>query len=204
MKNRDDIVNNLIGRGEPGRYGFSSVKTLDIVNGLLDMDKQGQYVFTKASLKNYFYPRVNKYAFERSLERLVKAGVLKRAARGVYVNPRARSNNGYTVELVAKALREGEYNYVSLESALSEYGAISQIPVNRLTVMTTGRKGVFETPYGVIEFTHTAKSRTRILNLIVTVPGRPLRIAKACEAFSELKRVGRNVNMVNIEELGND
>ncbi len=33
----------------------------------------------------------------------------------------------------------GEYNYVSLESMLSEYGLISQIPIDRLTVMTTGR-----------------------------------------------------------------
>lgn len=180
------------------------MKALDVIKGLRDLDKSGQYVFTKADLKNCFYPKASQAAFERSLERLVYRGVLKRAARGVYVNPDARSNKGYTVELVAKALREGEYNYVSLESALSEYGVISQIPVNRLTVMTTGRKGEIKTPYGVIEFTHTAKARSKILKQIVSVPGRPLRIAKVKDAFSELKRVGRNVNMVDIKELNND
>ncbi len=41
-----------------------------------------------------------------------------------------------------------------LESALSEYGVISQIPIDRLTIMTTGRKGHYKTPYGTIEFTH--------------------------------------------------
>lgn len=45
-----------------------------------------------------------------------------------------------SLELVAR----GEYNYISLESALSEYGIISQIPIDRLTIMTTGRKGEYK------------------------------------------------------------
>ncbi|MGS2722651.1 type IV toxin-antitoxin system AbiEi family antitoxin [Porticoccus sp. GXU_MW_L64] len=180
------------------------MKTLDIVMGLNELDKAGQYVFTKSGLKNCFYPNVKKPTFERSLERLVEKGVLKRAARGVYVNPHTRNDKGYTIELVAKALREGEYSYVSLESALSEYGVISQIPVDRLTLMTTGRKGVIKTPYGIIEFTHTAKSRLKILQNIVTIPDRPLRVARVEQAYSDLKRVGRNVDMVDAMELSND
>ncbi|MDV7106381.1 hypothetical protein R3X26_18525 [Vibrio sp. TH_r3] len=31
---------------------------------------------------------------------------------------------------------------------LSDFGVISQIPVDRLTVMTTGRSGEFKTPLG--------------------------------------------------------
>lgn len=40
---------------------------------------------------------------------------------------------------------------------VSESGAISLIPLDRLTVMMSGRKGHYETPYGVIEFTHTKR-----------------------------------------------
>jgi hypothetical protein len=31
--------------------------------------------------------------------------------------------DSHTIELIAKTLRRGEYSYVSLEPALSEYGA---------------------------------------------------------------------------------
>jgi len=47
---------------------------------------------------------------------------------------------------------------------LSEYGVISQIPLDRLTVMTTGRKGIYKTIYGTIEFTHTKRSVENILD----------------------------------------
>lgn len=69
-----------------------------------------------------------------------------------------------------------EYNYINLESALSECGIISQISIDRLPIMTTDRKGEYKTSYGVIEFTHTKRSVTDILDNINSV-GRPLRIA---------------------------
>ena len=40
--------------------------------------------------------------------------------------------------------------------------------------MTTGRKGVFETPIGTIEFTHTQKSIAKILDSTLVI-GRPLK-----------------------------
>jgi len=81
------------------------------------------------------------------------------------------------MEHIAKALRRGEYNYVSLESILSEYGLISQIPMDRLTVMTTDRSGIYKTPYGVIELTHTKRPVADLLDSMQKVEGRPLRIA---------------------------
>ncbi len=110
----------------------------------------------------------------------------------------SRHKGGYTIEYVAKSLRRGEYNYISLESALSEYGVISQIPIVRLTVMTTGRKGVFKTPYGVIEFTHTDRDDIDILNNTI-LSDRPLRIATESAAIRDLKRVGRNTHMLCTE-----
>jgi predicted transcriptional regulator of viral defense system len=179
------------------------VKQLEAITALRALDQAGRYVFSKAELRNLLFYAETKASFERSLERLVAAGVLERAARGVYVNPHANSYDGYVIEHIAKALRPGEYNYVSLESALSEYGVISQVLVDRLTVVTTGRKGEIHTPFGVIEFTHTAKPRSKIIGQIKRVPDRPLRIASKEYAWKELKRVGRNTNMVNQEVLNN-
>ena len=39
------------------------------------------------------------------------------------------SKDGYELEHIAKALRPGKYNYISLEFLLSSLGIISQIPV---------------------------------------------------------------------------
>jgi len=167
-----------------------------------DWDRRGRYVFTRRQLERLFVADSPKTLAE-GLNRLVRTGTLVRACRGVYVNPHAQSFGSRVIEHVAQAMRPGAYSYVSLESLLSEFGAISQIPLDRLTVMTTGRKGVYKTPYGVIEFTHTRRPVREVLAHIRQVEGRPLRIASKKAAWRDLKRVGRNVQLVN-QELVDD
>lgn len=133
--------------------------------------------------------------------RTLSDGLLVRVCKGIYLNPAAASKTGRVIEDIALALRPGNYSYVSLESMLSEYGVISQIPVSRITVMTTGAKGVYETPYGTIEFTHTKRSPAAVINRSLPVEGRPLRIAKKQTAVGDLLRVGRNTNMMDEKEL---
>jgi len=166
-----------------------------------EFDEKGKYVFNKKDLLKLF-PNENPKSLEASLTRLVKAGVLERACRGVFVNKNAHSFDAYTLEHIAKILRRGHYNYVSLESMLSEYGLISQIPLDRITIMTTGRSGTYKTPYGVIEFTHTKRPVMNILENTTTVPNRPLRVATPEAALRDLKRVGRNLNLL-IQEATN-
>lgn len=162
-------------------------------------DQQGRHVFTRGDLATIFHedsPR----ALKGALRRLVADEILLRPARGVYVYALGRNPGRDTLEHVARALRRGQYNYVSLESALSEYGAISQIPVDRLTVMTTGRRGEYATPFGTIEFTHTKRSPVDILSGVRDVR-RPLKLATPAAAWRDLKRVGRNTHLVNEREL---
>tara|TARA_R110002110_G_scaffold383245_2_gene594573 strand:- start:4686 stop:5228 length:543 start_codon:yes stop_codon:yes gene_type:complete len=179
------------------------MKKLDAIHALRVFDKKGKFVFTKTDLSKLF-PNDNPKAFNEGLSRLVKARILTRACRGVYVNELAQSKDGYMIEHIAKALRRGDYSYVSLESILSEYGIISQIPIDRLTVMTTGRKGTYKTPYGIIEFTHTKRALKGILLSIHRVKDRPLRIATKQAAIRDLKRVGRNINLIQLDDDGND
>lgn len=167
-----------------------------------EWDKQGRYVFTLADLNKIFAEDSPK-TLQAGLNRLVKDGLLSRPVRGIYVFNFAHSQDSYTIEHIARALRRGEYNYVSLESALSEYGIISQIPIDRLTVMTTGRKGTYATPFGTIEFTHTKRQQQDILAGMVQT-NRPLKIATPEYALRDLKRVGRNVHLVNEKALLND
>lgn len=160
-----------------------------------ELDRRGIYVLTKGDMEKLFK---NEHAktLEKSLQRLVDAGVLQRACRGTYVYMLARSKKGMTIQDIASVLRRGHYSYVSLESALSEYGVISQIPMSRITLMTTGMSGLYETPYGTIEFTHTKRSVADLIRRTVSIKGRSLRYAKQSAALVDLVRVGRNTNMI--------
>lgn len=163
------------------------------------LDTQQQFVFSVSELQRWFDTEPLK-TFKESLGRHIKNGLLVHACRGVYWNPRARSKDAYLLEHIAKTLRVGEYNYVSLESLLSEAGVISQVPLSRLTVMTTGRSQIFKTPYGTIEFTHTHKSIIEILKGTAKLSYRPLRVAKVQTAIKDLKRVNRNVHLIDMDE----
>jgi hypothetical protein len=172
------------------------------IQRLAKYDKQGRYVFTNTDLNKIFYedsPR----AIRAGIQRLVDTTILIRVCNGVYVNNLAQSKDSNVLETIAKTIRRGEYNYVSLESALSEYGAISQIPIDRLTVMTTGRKGEYKTPFGTIEFTHTQRTPNNILSHASNI-GRPLRFANKIAAYRDLKRVGRNTHLVEEDVLYED
>jgi len=176
------------------------MKQIELIKSLSALERRGISVLTKKDLEKLFSLEGEK-AMEKSLQRMVKDGLLIRASRGVYVNALAAGrNSSWIVEDIAKALRPGNLSYVSLETMLSEHGVISQIPMNRLTVMTTGAKGTHDTPFGTIEFTHTKRSVPDILERTISIQDRPLRIAKKRTAVSDLLRVGRNTNMIDYEE----
>lgn len=175
------------------------MKSSNAIVHLNEWDKQGRYVFCGKDLSLLLGDSCPRAA-TATKSRLVSNGTLTRAAKGVYVYNFSRHLSGDTLAQVAKTLRQGEYNYTSLESALSDWGVISQIPVDRLTVMTTGRSGLYKTPYGTIEFTHTKRAVDKILDGSLASE-RPLRMATKQVAYRDLKRVGRNLQLVNPSEL---
>jgi len=174
-----------------------------IIKILSTWDQQGRFIFTKQELGKIFQDEKSKTLTER-LIRLVKSGILENPCRNIYLYALTQNRSSYLLELMAMALRKGSYNYLSLESALSEYGVISQIPIDRITIMTTGRSALYQTPYGTIELTHTDRSTADILESTVMIENRPLRIAKKLTAWRDLKRVGRNTHLVDQSELNDE
>jgi len=172
------------------------MKALEFLRRIKTLSNIGSSVLTNGDLEKLF-PDEPLRTVETSIQRLVASELLERIARGVYLNPSAGRVGGRLLEEVAKALRPGATCYLSLESMLAEYGAISQIPVDRITVMTTGREGLIKTKYGTIEYTHTKRTRASIVAETLVADGRPLRIAPMAVALRDLIRVGRNVNMVD-------
>ena len=174
------------------------VRQIDCIRALHNYTLEAPPVLTKADL-THLLPHANPRTFDATLGRLVANGVLIRAARGTYVHALTAGAWENILQHVACALRRGEYSYVSLETALSRWGAISEIPM-RLTLMTTGRSQSYETPYGAIEFVHTARSVLSILDGTLQTD-EPLRLAKAMTAYEDLKHVGRNLDLIDLQEL---
>lgn len=179
------------------------MQILEAIKILDAWDRKGRRVFRTEDLRKLM-PENSEKTFNASVRRLVAQGFLQRAANGIYINTRTKAPCTNLLENIAVALRRGSWSYISAESALSEHGAISQIPIGLITVMTTGRSGRFDTPFGSIEFSHTSRGPEEIFEGTIET-GRPLRLAKPLMAWRDLQRMGRNLHMVSrtdLEELG--
>ena len=175
------------------------MKQNDALNILRSWDIQGRYVFRKHDLAIVLDESGR--TLDQTLARLKKAGVLERPAHGVYAFAHSRHLGPTTIEHIARNLRRGELTYESLESALSRHGVISQIPINRLPLMTTGRSGEYRTPYGVIEFTHTKQPVANILPELIERESHALPLASKQLAYANLRSVRRNLDLVDEGEL---
>lgn len=163
-------------------------------------DRKGHWLFTRAHMRVMF-PDEGASSLRESISRHIASGALTHVAHGLYANPVARSMGAYPLEALVPFLRPLELNYVSAESALSERGVISQMMENHLTVMTTGSSHQYDTPFGSLEFTRTRRNPDEIKRQIEFDPRRNLYVASLERAYSDLKRIGRNLDMVDHEEL---
>jgi len=96
--------------------------------GLRAIASQEVYIFSIADLAS-LVPQVERPAFKMVLSRAVRNGMLENACRGLYVFPEAPYRRGRELFHFAAKLRAGYFNYISRETALSELGIISQIPI---------------------------------------------------------------------------
>lgn len=157
-------------------------------------DQYGQWAF-RASDFMALFPHLAPGSLRVALHKAVRRGLLVRAAAGLYVNPFARALPENVLEALVDQLHPESFNYLSLETVLSEAGYISQLP-SRLTAMTTGRSGTFGTPYGTIEFTHTARSEDALRKAVTWDRERKVHVAPPDIALRDLKRVGRNLDLI--------
>ncbi|MBV8047135.1 MAG: hypothetical protein JO171_08285 [Paludibacterium sp.] len=157
-------------------------------------DQRGVWIFSSATIRRLF-PNESPRGLQKALADHQEAGVICRVARGLYLNPKSRRMPPDILTTLVAFLRPWDVNYLSLESALSDAGMISQIP-SRLTVMTTGRSQIFETPFGTIEFTHTARAPSSLRDDVAFDATRRMLVARPKAAVRDLKRVGRNVDLI--------
>jgi len=90
--------------------------------------------FTLSDLRSAL-PELSPGAFKTLLSRAAKKNILKRVCRGLYTSDKAQAT-GWELYHIAARLRAHEFNYISLETALSDAGVISQIPLQWITLMS--------------------------------------------------------------------
>ncbi len=128
-----------------------------------DIDLKGKWIIPSRAFRVVYDEKDN--TLYKKLNFFVEAGVLLYLAQGFYANKRARSKTAFFLEEMARYFRPNDIFYESLESRASELSLISQIP-NRLTLVTNGRSYIYNTPLGIIEFTHKKLDYKKFQELI--------------------------------------
>ncbi len=135
------------------------------------------------------------------LSRAVKAGLLKRVCRGVYLYPPAAKTLEHVLFHAAARLRPDELNYISLETALSDAGLISQVPMNWITLMSSGRSHVVDCgEFGRMEFVHTTQTPEDLAAELNYDVDRHLWRASLNQALRDMKATRRSMDLVTMEE----
>lgn len=139
-------------------------------------------------------------AFLPLVSRLVKREELIRVCRGVYMLPDCELRGSELLGRTAGLLRAGRFNYLSLETVLSEAGVISQIPMARICLMSSGRSNVVSCGlYGEIEFVHTRKTPEQLKESLVYDPRYHLWRASVEQAIQDMRDTHRDTGLIDWE-----
>lgn len=151
-------------------------------------------------------PGLSPQAYRSLLSRAVKSGLLRRLCRGLYLFTQVPYSSGRILFHAAVRLRAGSLTYISLETALSDAGIISQVPSNWITLMTTGRSGQISCGnYGTIEFIHTKKKLDQLAPKLHYDPDCRLWRANTELALQDMRQARRSMDLVDwraIDEYG--
>lgn len=173
------------------------LKTLNAV--LKQLARAGRWCVPEAAIRAHF-PAESDNTFFSAMSRHVRSGAVERLSPGLYLNPYAPAPAAAAEQLVGY-LRPDDFCYLSLESALHEYGRISQVP-SVTTFMTTGSSKVFHMPIsgGSLEFVHTKRPIEAWRSRTHFDPARRIYIASEELALEDLRHVGRNLDLVEKDE----
>ena len=170
------------------------------------LDQNTNYqLFTLGDLRA-LYPSISDNAFKTLLSRAVNTELLVRVCRGVYLYKRgALPMDGLILFRVAALLRVSDFNYISLETVLSYHGVISQIPINYISIMSSGRSNSIDcSSFGTIEFVHTSKKPADIVHQLIYNHDCGLWQANIKLALQDMKNTHRNCDLIDwsvVDEL---
>lgn len=146
------------------------------------------------------FPNLSDSAFKTLLSRTVRAEYLERVCRGLYLYRKVVVLDGLLLFRAAAHLRADKFNYISLETVLSDAGIISQIPMNRISMMSSGRSNSVSCgKWGTIEFIHTHQKPTDVIGQLSYDIHCGVWRANVALALRDMKATHRNSDLINWE-----
>lgn len=178
------------------------MQPLKILLQFLDKNSnEDTYLYDFKALKNVL-PDLSSGAMKVLLNRATHGNYITRVCRNIYAFRPEKYSQGLVLYHAAAHLRNDKFNYISLESSLSDLGIISQIPINRITIMSSGRSSIIDCgEFGTIEFIHTIKKPVDLAMHLTYDNLYRLWRADAYLAIKDLKRTNRSWDLVNKENL---
>jgi len=159
------------------------------------------YLFTLQDLSAVL-PGLSIAAWKNLLGRAVKSGLFIRVCKGLYLYPRVDYPVGLVLYHAASRLRAGACNYISLETVLSDAGVISQVQMNWITLMSSGRTYTYNCgDFGHIECIHTKKSPSQIETQVQYDERCRLWRASVPLAYQDMIQARRSMDLINREVL---
>lgn len=168
---------------------------------LAELAGPDHYLFTPRDL-DAALPALGRAVRKVVLVRAERNGLLRRVCRGLYLYPRIDWPRGLLLHHAAARLRTHEFNYLSLESVLSDAGLIAQMPLNWLTLMSSGRTHTLDCgAFGHIEFVHTKKPPDAVTDQLVH--DRRCRLWRAVPALAlrDMRLTRRDMALVDREAV---
>ena len=186
---------------------MQSIQTL--MQGLASLADAPQCVFAAQDLRALL-PALSDNAFKTLLSRAAQAdgagARLQRVCRGVYVYTLVKpaAGSGLLLFHVAALLRANGFNYISLETALSAQGIISQVPMNWISIMSSGRSSVVPCGrWGTIEFVHTRQQPDALADQLHYDTACRLWRASPALALRDMRATRRSMDLVDPQALKN-
>jgi predicted transcriptional regulator of viral defense system len=157
-------------------------------------------LFSSEDLKALL-PGLCPMAFKSVMHRLCKIGCFERLCKNLFLKPHPRGQAHQLLFKAANKLRDEHFNYLSFETVLSREGMISQVPMQWISLMTTGRSYTFKIKnYGTIEFIHTKRTANQLLDEIHYDPSIGHWIASPGLAMQDMKNSKRDFALVDEHE----
>lgn len=170
-----------------------------VLRELRSLDGADSRVFALADLRALL-PMHSEGAFKSVITRLEKRGELIRICRGMYMVHNSNLRGGNLLGRVAARLRAGHFNYLSLETVLSEAGVISQVPMSRIALMSSGRSNTISCgAFGSIEFVHTERSAKTLTGWLAYDAEYQLWRASVALALQDMRNTHRDTGLINWE-----
>nr|WP_298164451.1 type IV toxin-antitoxin system AbiEi family antitoxin domain-containing protein [uncultured Pseudomonas sp.] len=168
-----------------------------LIRTLARLANEERYLFTPDDLRA-LVPDISDGAYKTLLSRAASEGHLVRVCRGLYLFEPANPSNGLLLFHAAARLRATQFNYISLETALSDAGVISQIPINWITLMSSGRSSIITCGrWGTIEFVHTKQKPQELVDQLRYDSRCRLWRASPRQALRDMKAARRNMDLID-------